>query len=132
MVLHNIHPIKAISNILKQTNKKLKKGSFIFILDPHPCFEFIHNDKDTTRIAQKKDIEYKENFPIKITLYPKKGKPTIIEHKHRPLKEYINAIASAGFKIEQIEEVTAPKSLISKFPLQYKMPFYIITKAVKI
>jgi len=130
-VLHNIHPVKAISKILKQTNKKLKKGSSLCILDPHPCFEFLHNNTDTTRKAQKKDIAYKENFPIKITLYPKRGKPTIIEHKHKPLQDYINAIASAGFKIEQIEEVTAPKRLRNKFKEQYKTPYYIITKAIK-
>mgnify|MGYP001499943078 CR=1 FL=1 len=131
-VLHNIHPVKSIYSILEKINKKLKKGASLYILDPHPCFEFIHNNKDTTRETSKKNIIYKENFPIKITLYPKRGKPTIIKHKHKSLQEYINAIASSKFKIEQIEEVTTPKRLKNKFKLQYKIPFYIIIKATKI
>lgn len=133
-VLHNIYPVNKMFQAIKEARQKLKKNGMLFILDPHPCFEYTHLSKDTTRASETNQI-YKDNFPIKITLYPKKGKSIVIHHRHRLLqdrhrllRDYINAIAGAGLKIQMIKEVTAPKKLNKKFSVQYKTPFYLILK----
>ena len=129
-VFHNIYPIKKMYKTLEAASNNLKKGGSVFILDPHPCFD-VHRSKDNTRIALNPAV-YKKNFPIKIILRHKDGKTTTIHHRHRPLQDYINALALAGFKIELIEEVTAPERLSERFKPQYQNPFYMIIKATKL
>jgi 2-polyprenyl-3-methyl-5-hydroxy-6-metoxy-1,4-benzoquinol methylase len=136
-----IQNLEAIRSVFKASYKLLKKSGSLIIVMMHPAFRIPkHADWffDEKLSRQGRIIyQYLSANKIEITTHPGTIDSPLTYHFHRPLKYYINALASEGFIISFIDELIThkkeQKSAKSEAleAAKKEIPMFMIIKASK-
>lgn len=95
----------SLKKAFKSVYSSLKKGGKFFLLTGHPIRV---NDGDISTYLDRGPRKVSLPWGMKVDLY------------HKPMSDILNALVSAGFKLEAVIEPEVPLSLKKKDPRQYK------------
>lgn len=108
-----IQNIEDIDGVFKSASRVLKSGATLTIVMNHPCFRAPQQSgwgwDETRKIQYRRMDRYANSYAQPIQAHPGSAPSVKTLSYHRPLSVYINALASAGFVIDQLEEWTSNK-----------------------
>lgn len=110
MAIQNIRDMRAV---FRDTAKTLKPGSAFVIVTLHPCFRIPRQSswgfEDARKLMYRRIDRYKSPMDIPILSHPGSRHSEKTWTYHRPLEQYINTLAEAGFVIDHVEELVSDR-----------------------
>lgn len=131
-MLQLITPYRSMVKTLKDCNKLLKRGGYMVILIPHPCFVDKNKREYSTYTFLKKFNYFKQEQKYEVCLSSKKGKSKFTANFYN-LNGYFNAFKTAKFLVSDLVEPEVPDFYKNKYKwtLELEMPFFLILKLIK-
>lgn len=141
----------AVSNVVLQDVRRYRAaireifrvlkpgGRFLFSLT-HPAFEapvpgtWAREPEDSERIEDRKFLKVDRYFDRVATYWAPPGK-SLLPSFHRPLRDYFEALADAGFVVARYEEPTASKKALERnyraFADLLRVPLFVVVEAIR-
>ncbi len=109
-----IQNIDDIAPVFRDASKVLKSGARFVLVMNHPAFRQLRQSGwgwDENRKLQYRRVDkYLGSYDVPVQAHPG-SKPGVVTHSyHRPLQDYVRALAANGFVIENLEEWTSHKT----------------------
>jgi ubiquinone/menaquinone biosynthesis C-methylase UbiE len=130
--LLSLQDINPLQDALHSVSWALKPGGRVVLLMTHPCF----------RIPRQSGWGYDENrkltyrrvdhymTPLNVPMKSYLGGSGVTISFHRPLHEYVNGLAAAGFVIDQMREITSYKA--EENAAESEIPVFMAIRARKL
>jgi ubiquinone/menaquinone biosynthesis C-methylase UbiE len=130
------------AKVFEESAKILKtQGRLVFVIT-HPCFRIPRQSGwgwDEKRKLQYRRIDkYASEMKIPITMHPGQGRSEVTWTFHRPLHYYFNALRSAGFMVDAVEELVThrhstpgPRAKADQTSKE-EIPLFMAIRAVKL
>ncbi len=129
--IQDMHPLLPV---LGSAGWALKHGGRIIILMTHPCFRIPRQsgwDWDAVRKLHSRRIDhYLTPLSIPMKIYPGQSGGTTLSF-HRPLEQYVNALASCNLFIDSMQEIPAHASQSRENDSNPEIPLFLAMRACK-
>lgn len=141
----------AVSNVVLQDLRRLRKalqeihrvlkpgGRFVFSIT-HPCFErpvpgtWVREPPDSERIEEWKHLAVDRYYDVVAVYWGPVGLPPSVGF-HRPLQDFFQALAAAGFIVTRLQEPQGDEEALEKhyrhFADMRRVPLFLVVEAVK-
>ena len=117
------HTIDSIPDFFSSIRSLLNKnGTFVFSI-PHPCFYYLYKNYFGSQYS------YMQEMHKEVDLTISNDQDNImknIPYYHRPLSQYINHLANAGFTVSNMIEAWPNSTIQSEYDEKWNAPRYCI------
>lgn len=137
--LLSLQDMDPMEPVLQSVAGMLKPGGRLVILLTHPAFRIPRQSgwgfDEGRKLAYRRVDRYLTPLPVPMKPFP--GQEGRTWSFHRPLQDYVNALADAGFYVERMSEIPADRVLTGSgnrradTHARKEIPLFLVIKAVR-
>ena len=109
-----IQNIEDVDGVCRSAARVLRPGATLVLVMNHPCFRAPQQSgwgfDEARKIQYRRMDRYATPYAQPIIAHPGKAPSVKTLSYHRPLAAYVNALAKAGFVVDQLEEWASDKT----------------------